>query len=52
MARLNNRRAPGDGEFPIVEILDVLREREAQGPPPTRDASAARTVASASNGRM
>ena len=23
---LNNRRAPGDGEFPIAEILDVLRE--------------------------
>jgi hypothetical protein len=28
------------------------RERDAQGPRPTRDASAARTVASASNGRM
>jgi sugar phosphate isomerase/epimerase len=23
---LNNRRAPGDGEFPIAEILQVLRE--------------------------
>jgi hypothetical protein len=23
---LNNRRAPGDGDFPIQEIIQVLRE--------------------------